>query len=55
MLGSSALYAVILWGWAEDVVEEEGSPPMLTNDSRRFDNTGKGGKGGKGGGKGKGR
>jgi len=46
--------SIILWGWAGDTLEEDGSPPLLTNDSRRFDNSGKGGKGGKGKGKGKG-
>ena len=43
--GGKGRISIILWGLCDDVVEEEGSPPMLTDDSR-------GGKGGKGGGKG---
>ncbi|CAK4084115.1 unnamed protein product [Aphanomyces euteiches] len=32
--------SIILWGLAQDVVEEEGSPPLLTNDAHNgFDNT----------------
>lgn len=31
--------SIILWGNAKDVIEENGSPPLLTNDVRNgFDN-----------------
>ncbi|OQR82104.1 hypothetical protein THRCLA_11126 [Thraustotheca clavata] len=33
--------SIILWGLAQDVIEESGSPPLLTNDARNgFDNRG---------------
>lgn len=53
VLGAKGRISIILWGLQEpaNVVEEEGSPGLLTNDSRNgFDN--RGGKG-KGGGKGR--
>mmetsp|Transcript_3620 Transcript_3620/g.4822 ORF Transcript_3620/g.4822 Transcript_3620/m.4822 type:complete len:442 (+) Transcript_3620:92-1417(+) len=28
--------SIILWGWAENVIDEDGSPPMLTNEKRRI-------------------
>lgn len=34
--------SIILWGLTKDVIEEKGSPPLLTNDTRNgFDNRSK--------------
>ena len=46
--------SIILWGQCDNVIEEDGSPPLLDNGGRFGGRGGKGGKGGRGGKGGKG-